>query len=167
MMEIDSEITHYTSRNVFTLDYTLIMKNALAKANNKRPSGLDPVDAKEMINLSLMKKPVSIDYRLASGKSLEEYSQNGYVFFSNVGVKSEMHVAVPYFYLYHWLKSSETVFATAESLFQFSWNDPTEIGPAAFERFNVKFTSFKLTLLADGKKAVPFGMCLSLFVHFN
>jgi hypothetical protein len=35
MMEIDSEITHYTSRNVFTLDYTRIMKNALAKANNK------------------------------------------------------------------------------------------------------------------------------------
>lgn len=94
MMEINRDITLNGHQNVFTLNYAIIMKRVLEKANNKRPSGLNAVDAKEMLVLSLMKTPVSIDYQLASGTSLEEYSQNGYVFFSNVRVKSEMHVFV-------------------------------------------------------------------------
>ncbi len=154
MMGIHDYFKNNKEMNLWTLPYASIMDNTVSDANNKMAS-VPAADAKELIEYCIAKKPVQLEWFLRSGKTIELAAQKGYVF-TEEETKEGMLTSVPFFPLCNWLQKDPKIIGFAARLFKLSWNDPTAIGPAAQEIFNVKYTSFKLTLLgSEETKSVP------------
>lgn len=140
------------TKNIFTLDYASIMASAIAKADAKsgRALSLGVKDAKRLMELCMLKQHVELNYELPSGETIEGRQLQGYIFWSKATGPSRQ-IAIPFYYLHTFLQLSNDPnyqpFESVRNLFKFSWQDEHALSPDAWENFNVKFTSFKLTLL--------------------
>lgn len=132
------------------------MRTVIDKADDKTSNDIDPLTAKFLINCCLTKKVLRFNSTLPKGKTIEEVTREGYAYIENSSSSLDVQLSVPFFNLFTWLKLDASVFGCAEHLFKFAWNDTNAIGPLAWEKFNVKYTSFKMTLLRDDEsRTIP------------
>ncbi len=170
LTEIDKQIKQNPSKDILTLQYDTFMRTVIEKADDKTSSDIDPIAAKFLINCCLTKKVLRFNSTLPNniGKTIEEVTREGHAYVENTSSSLDVQLAVPFFNLYSWLKLDASVFGCAEHLFKLAWNDPTAIGPHAWEEFNVKYTSFKLTLLRDDATGrIPLGILWPLYPTYD
>jgi hypothetical protein len=156
MVEINKQIKKNSSKDIFTLQYDAFMCTVIDKVDDKISNDIDPLTAKFLINCCLTKKVLRFNSALPKGKTIEEVTREGYAYIENSSSSLDVQLSVPFFNLFTWLKLDASVFGCAEHLFKFAWNDTNAIGPLAWEKFNVKYTSFKMTLLRDDEsRTIP------------
>lgn len=165
MGAIKEQIDANPTKDIFTLKYENFMGTVIDQVAEKTSTTINASVAKFLINSCLTKKVLQFNSAVpnSNGKTIEDMAREGYAYIENTKSVLNVKLALPFFNLFTWLKIDESVFGCAEHLFKFAWDDPTAISPQAWERFNVKYTSFKLTMLRDDQNAsrlIPFSMYL-------